>query len=129
MNVHQRAFIATPVAAGLPSLAHAHHGMDNATPSTLYEGLVSGLAHPVIGLDHLFFVFAVGVACYFFRRGAGSVAAFLAATLAGTIVHLYQATVPYADAWVAVTVVVAGVLLWRASPLLKSGAAAAFFAI
>ena len=35
--------------------------MDGETPTTLYEGLVSGLAHPVIGLDHLAFIVAAGL--------------------------------------------------------------------
>ena len=129
MNLHQRATLAVSVVVACPTLAHAHHPMGKATPSNLFEGLASGIGHPVIGIDHLLFVLAVGVACYAFKRGAGSVLAFLAATLAGTTAHLYQANVPYAEAWVAVTLVVAGVLLLTASPLLKSGAAAAFFAL
>src|SRR5688572_26442437 len=90
----------------LPAVAHAHHAMDNATPSSLYEGLVSGLAHPVIGLDHLVFVLALGAACYCVRAGAATVAAFLVATLAGTAAHLQQASVPFAEGWVAATLLV-----------------------
>ena len=43
------------------SAAHAHHPMDYATPATALEGLLSGLGHPVIGLDHLLFVVGAGV--------------------------------------------------------------------
>src|SRR5262249_57584778 len=42
--------------------AFAHHMMGGRTPSTFMEGLLSGLGHPVIGLDHLAFLLAVGVA-------------------------------------------------------------------
>jgi len=42
--------------------ASAHHVMGGATPATFAQGLLSGLGHPVIGLDHLTFVLAVGLA-------------------------------------------------------------------
>ncbi|PKO63289.1 MAG: urease accessory protein UreJ, partial [Betaproteobacteria bacterium HGW-Betaproteobacteria-17] len=35
--------------------ALAHHPMGGMTPQTLSQGLLSGLGHPVIGLDHLAF--------------------------------------------------------------------------
>jgi urease accessory protein len=129
MKPNPRVIIASLVPLASPGLAHAHHAMGGRMPSNFFEGFVSGLAHPVIGLDHLFFVLAIGAACYAFRRGAGTVAAYLLAALAGTAAHLYRATIPYPDAWVAATLIVAGVLLLRASPFLKSGAAAGFFAL
>jgi urease accessory protein len=62
----------------LPRAAYAHHAMDYEAPAHLLEGFVSGLAHPVIGLDHLLFVIAIGAACYFFGRRAASPALFIA---------------------------------------------------
>jgi urease accessory protein len=32
--------------------AFAHHLMGGRTPSTFADGLLSGLGHPIIGLDH-----------------------------------------------------------------------------
>ena len=127
--MNNRAAFASLALLAAPAVARAHHAMDNATPSTLYEGLVSGLAHPVIGLDHLVFVLALGAACYCFRIGAAAVAAFLVATLAGTAVHLQQASVPFAEGWVAATLLIAALALLRASSPMKRGAAAAFFAL
>jgi len=112
-----------------PPIAHAHHAMGNATPATLFQGLVSGLAHPVIGIDHLLFVLAVGAAGYFFGRRVGLPVAFVAGTLAGTGMHLYEATLPYADAWVALTIVALGALFIFGARLLRSGAALALFAV
>ena len=70
--------VSATAALALAPSAHAHHPMGGATPGNLFEGLASGLAHPVIGLDHLLFILAVGVACYYFGRRAGTMAAFLA---------------------------------------------------
>lgn len=116
-------------AAALPLCANAHHVMDSAVPGTALEGLLSGLGHPVIGLDHFAFVLAIGIACFHFGQRAAAVAGFIAATLAGTLLHLYKASLPYPDAWVALSVIVLGVLILRAAPFLRSRAAPAFFAL
>lgn len=39
----------------------AHHAMEGDTPTTFFAGLLSGLAHPVIGLDHAVCLIAVGL--------------------------------------------------------------------
>ena len=117
------------LAWALPLLAHAHHAMDSATPSTLFQGFVSGLAHPVIGVDHLIFVLAVGVACYCFGRAAATVSVFIGATVAGAEIHYYSATLPYADAFVAASLIAAGVLLLRAKTFMKTRGAIAFFTL
>jgi urease accessory protein len=76
------------VAAPLPALAH--HAMGGAVPVTAWEGLVSGIAHPVTGLDHLAFLLAAGVlaAAAPRRGGTWSLVAFLGAGLVGALLHL-----------------------------------------
>jgi urease accessory protein len=51
------------ISATLISVApsFAHHPMGGETPTNLFEGLASGVAHPVIGVDHFAFILAVGV--------------------------------------------------------------------
>jgi urease accessory protein len=117
------------VTLALPLGAHAHHAMDSATPVSFFEGLVSGLAHPVIGLDHLLFVLAIGAACFYFGRNAGTVFTFIAGTLAGTAVHLYSATLPYQEAWVASSLVLLGLLFLRGHGFLRSKGALVVFAV
>ena len=112
-----------------PFAAHAHHAMGNAIPANAFEGMLSGLAHPVIGIDHLLFVVAVGVACYYFGNRRASPAAFVAGTLAGTALHLQRATFAYPDAWVAVSLLVLGILLLARSRFLQSKAAIGAFAL
>jgi urease accessory protein len=111
-----------------PMLAQAHHAMDGALPGNVFEGFLSGLAHPVIGLDHFVFVLAMGAACYYFGRRVIGIAAFLVAALAGTMLHVQQATLPYAEFWVAASLVVLGIAVLRAAPALKGVAGAILFA-
>jgi urease accessory protein len=129
MDLRNRSTLALFAATAFPTVAHAHHAMGKATPSNSFEGFVSGLAHPVIGIDHLLFVLAVGAACYAFRRGAGTVAAFLVSTLVGAALHYGSMNMPYAEAWVAASLVLAGVMLLRATPSPATVLVPAFFAL
>lgn len=109
--------------------AAAHHAMDGATPKNLMEGLLSGFAHPVIGVDHLLFVVAIGVAAFYFGRRIATVAAFAACAFAGTLLHVQVPTLPYADALVAVSLIVLGALFFLRSEWLKGRAAMLLFAL
>ena len=73
------AFAAMAVAAP----AWAHHVMGGELPQTFLQGLLSGLAHPVIGLDHLAAIVGVGILAALAGRGVGPVLAFSAAMIAG----------------------------------------------
>lgn len=95
----------------LASPAFAHHAMDGRTPSTAVEGLLSGLAHPVIGLDHFAFVVALGLLASATTRRFVVPAAFVAATLAGTALHLLRVDLAAVEGMVALSVIAAGVLL------------------
>src|SRR5262245_62162533 len=56
------------LAAAVP-LAHAHHVMDYALPATALEGFISGIGHPIIGVDHFIFIAGSGALAAQFRRG------------------------------------------------------------
>lgn len=95
----------------LATPALAHHPLGGEAPQTLFHGLISGLAHPVIGLDHLAFVVLAGLAAAFAGRALSAPLAFIAATLLGTAVHLAGVALPLAELVIAASVVVLGALL------------------
>eukprot|EP01137_Pigoraptor_chileana_P012941 Opistho-2@65834 len=68
--------------------AFAHHPMGGQTPQTFMNGLLSGLGHPIIGLDHLAAVVGVGILAGLAARGIVPVLAFSAAVIAGVVAHL-----------------------------------------
>ena len=104
--------------------AHAHHAMDYAMPATALDGLLSGLAHPVIGLDHLLFIVAAGVLAAHARRGLPLLLAFVIASLLAAALRAAGAAVELHEAWVGVSLLaLAGTMLARASlPPLALGA-------
>ncbi|MEE1655131.1 HupE/UreJ family protein [Microvirga sp. CF3062] len=93
--------------AATPALAH--HPMGGMTPETFSQGLLSGLGHPVIGLDHLAALVGVGLVASRFARGLTLPAFWIVAMAAGIGLHLMSADLPYAEALVALSVVAIGI--------------------
>jgi urease accessory protein len=94
------------IAAATPALAH--HPMGGMTPETFSQGLLSGLGHPVIGLDHLAALVGVGLVASRFARSLTLPAFWVVAMAAGVGLHLMSADLPYAEALVALSVVAIG---------------------
>ena len=95
----------------LATPASAHHAMGGATPSDGWEGFLSGLAHPVIGLDHLAFVVAAGLMATLHRRGAFIPIAFVTASLIGTAVHGLAWNRPAPEVAISLSVLLFGAFL------------------
>jgi urease accessory protein len=90
----------------------AHHAMGGELPSTFGAGFISGLAHPVIGIDHLAFVIAIGLlAALSTNLGMIIPTAFVVATAVGTGVHLQSINLPAPELIVAASVLLIGILL------------------
>jgi urease accessory protein len=126
------ATLAAVSAVPLPALAH--HPMGGAVPTTAWHGLVSGIAHPVIGLDHLAFLVAAGVLAAAIPRRGGiwALVAFLAAGLVGALLHFGGAGLGPVEAAVALSVLLVGAALLAPParlPLAAPGWLALAFAI
>lgn len=93
--------------------ALAHHVMGGKTPSTFTEGLLSGLGHPVIGLDHFAAVVAVGCLAAAHRAASALAVAFVAAIMLGVTGHLQGAAVPAGEILVALSVIGLGAVMLR----------------
>ncbi len=90
--------------------ALAHHPFGGTAPKNIFEGLLSGVSHPVIGFDHLAFVIAVGLLAAVVNKGWRIPAAFVVATLAGTALHLAEFDLPMIELVIAVSVLLFGAL-------------------
>lgn len=95
----------------LATPASAHHAMDGRLASNAFEGFLSGLAHPIIGIDHLAFVVAAGLLALTKRQGIWIPISFVLSALGGTAIHLMQADLFASEFFVAASVCLFGVLL------------------
>ena len=91
--------------------AAAHHPMGGQTPATFFQGLLSGIGHPIIGLDHLAFVIAVGLAAATLPKRALMPLAFVGATGVGVVIHLAAADLPLVEVVISLSVLAVGALL------------------
>lgn len=101
----------TGITAAITDLAAAHHPMGGVTPSTFSEGLLSGIGHPVIGLDHFAFVIGVGLVALLLGRRLTLPLAFIGATIAGVAIHLASISLPAVETVIALSVLLIGALV------------------
>src|SRR5262245_24940958 len=91
--------------------ASAHHVMGGRMPATFINGLLSGLGHPTIGIDHFAAIVAVGCLAATHKAAPTLVIGFIAAVMAGVALHLHGAILPAAELLVAITVIALGAVL------------------
>ncbi len=115
------ALAAVLLSALAPAAALAHHpfAMAEGLELSPWMGLMSGIGHPLLGPDHLLFLLAIGFVGL--QRPMAWVLPLLAAGLLGSAIAqglpLAEAVAPWAEALVALTLVLAGVVaLGKVSP-------------
>lgn len=109
-----RLLLGLSVLIGMLSLAapaFAHHPLDGRLPANFLEGLMSGVGHPVIGLDHLAFVIAAGLIAATRPKGVLIPVSFVLASLAGTGIHLMSFDLPAPEFVISASVLAFGAIL------------------
>lgn len=115
------------LAVFLPSAAHAHTGIGNAS------GFAVGLTHPLAGLDHMLAIIAVGI--WSSQKGGRSLwampAAFVSMMVFGSIIGLAGIELPFIETGIALSVLILGLLITASArlPLAFSIAVISLFAI
>lgn len=92
--------------------AFAHHPLDGRLPANLFEGILSGFGHPILGFDHLAFVVASGLIAVGIRGGIVIPMVFVLATGIGAGIHLASIDLPLPEVMIAASVVLLGILLF-----------------
>ena len=80
-------------------------------PTNLLEGLLSGITHPAVGLDHLTFMVVIGLVAALANTSLLVIGCFVAASLVGIVVHAANFDFAYSEQFVAIGVILAGLLL------------------
>jgi len=90
------------VGSALPALAH--HVMGGKMPGTFGQGFLSGLGHPVIGIDHLLFIVGAGLLAGMLGRPLLLPLALVVGAWVGAALHLAGLSIGFNEAAIVVTV-------------------------
>lgn len=91
--------------------ASAHHPLGGTSLETFTQGLFSGIGHPLLGIDHLFFVVLVGIAAALRRRLLLAPVFYLAAMLGGCLIASLWRSTPLVEFIIALSLVTLGAML------------------
>ena len=106
-----RYLLATVVFAMSTVPAFAHHPLAGAPMETLTDGILSGVGHPLLGFDHLFFVIAVGIAALYTGRAKLATAAYIGAMLTGCLLMSFGVGLPVKESVIGMSLLVVGGIL------------------
>ena len=95
-----------------PATAAAHHLMEFATPATFTQGLLSGLGHPLLGLDHLAYILLVALWAAVARKPLLVPAYFFAATVLGLMAVMDGFAIAHLEQAIAVCLIFGGLGLY-----------------
>jgi len=95
----------------LATPAFAHHPLAGMPMETFAHGILSGIGHPLLGFDHLFFVTLVGIAAILTAHSLLAPLAYIAAMLGGCLVTTLATSVPATEMMIALSLLVLGSML------------------
>lgn len=107
----KRLLLAAPFFAASPVLAH--HPLNGLPMETFSHGVLSGIGHPLLGFDHLFFVLAMGIMAHLSGQRFGAPLAYIAAMLLGCLGTYAGLFLPLQEAMIALSLIVLGGLVVR----------------
>ena len=106
--------------------AFAHHPLAGQEMSTFWHGLLSGIGHPLLGFDHLFFVALVGIAAVYTGRALAAPLAYVGATLVGCVLMTFGLALPAIEPAIALSLLILGYIVLSGRALGLAAAMALF---
>lgn len=114
---------AVAVASG-PALAH--HPLGGMPMKTFAHGVLSGVGHPILGFDHLFFVALVGIAAIYTGYRLTAPLAYIGAMLAGCLLMSFGIQLPIVEIVVGLSLVALGAVVMSGRALGATAAMVGF---
>lgn len=106
----------------------AHHPLDGKPVETFAQGLLSGVGHPFLGYDHLFFIALVGIAAVFTTRRFLTPLAYIATMLCGCVLAALGHALPLGELMAALSLLLLGGIMLTGYHL-DTGKAMGIFAL
>ncbi|BAQ59676.1 nickel-binding accessory protein UreJ-HupE [Geminocystis sp. NIES-3708] len=93
------------------SVALVSYNTENILPDNFYTGLMAGLAHPIIALNHLTFIIGVGLLGSLCSWGIIIAVVFVLTSILGTFVNLMSINLPVPELIISLSVSTIGLML------------------
>ena len=91
-----------------PSLVLAHHPLAGGPMLNFSDGFLSGIGHPILGLDHLAFIFGIGLISYLSRNLLNYSVTFIGGTLVGLFSIIFGFFLPFYELIISFTLLILG---------------------
>ena len=92
----------------LSAPAFAHHPLAGREMSTFLHGFLSGIGHPLLGFDHLFFIALVGVAAIYTGYSRLAPFSYVAAMIVGCVLMTMGVVLPAIEWMIGLSLLVLG---------------------
>ena len=89
----------------LPGLVYSHHPLNGGIMESFNDGFLSGIGHPILGLDHLAFIVGIGLFSYISRKFYKFSFSFILGTLVGLISIRFGLYLPFYEIIVSFTLI------------------------
>ena len=106
-------FILYSILLILPSFVFAHHPLNGGLMDTFYDGLLSGIGHPILGLDHLIFIIGVGLISFISRKFINFSFAFIGGTFLGLFSIIFGLYLPFYEIIISCSLLLLGYLILK----------------
>ncbi|MGI9383776.1 MAG: HupE/UreJ family protein [Methyloligellaceae bacterium] len=107
-RIMKKYLLALPGVTLITTPALAHHPLGGMPMETFAHGVLSGIGHPLLGFDHLFFVIIVGIAALYTGRALLAPAAYIAAMLVGCLLMSLGTGLPLKEAVIGFSLLAVG---------------------
>ena len=108
LGTQMKKIISSFTALTLAGPAFAHHPLAGAPMETFTHGLLSGVGHPILGFDHLFFIALVGISAVFTGHRLSAPLTFIAAMLIGTLSSSFGLAIPATESMIVISLILLG---------------------
>ena len=105
------------LALAMPVVAYAHHPLAGAPMETFIHGFMSGIGHPILGFDHLYFILVMGASATFTSLRYISPLAYIGAMLVGCLAMTYGISLPAKELVISASILILGILVFRGKTL------------
>jgi len=91
--------------------AYAHHPMGGTLPQSFMNGFLSGIAHPIIGFDHLAFILTFALIIVYYNSKIILTSCFVLFSLIGTLLSINYFILPMPEILISISIIIAGFIV------------------